>query len=111
MPRKKAPAAPATRLANLPHLPDLVLAGGIRTLAVYVMRGRDIGQPKLCLWMEPATGLVRSVALATPEGTGEANAVAVALDALATACVTPASRPPQSPVAPSAGGGKKKARA
>src|SRR5262249_19180553 len=108
MPRKKPLADPATRLASQPHLPDLVLAGGIRPIALYFMQGREIVQPKLCLWMEPATGMVRSVAFIDPADDGEGGAIARALDAFVSACIAPTFRLPSAPrdASPAASGKK-----
>src|SRR5262249_22964697 len=112
MPRKKPPADPATRLASQPHLPDLVLAGGIRPIAVYFLQGREIVQPKLCLWMEPATSIVRSVALINPTDAGERGARARARDASVTACTAPAFHTPAAPqeASPAASGKRGRGR-
>src|SRR5262249_2490013 len=94
-------------LASLPHLPELVLAGGIRPIALYFARGQDIVQQKLCLWMEPGTSVVRSVVLSNPADGEEDGAIAAALDAFVIACTAPAMQPPAVPTdASTATGGK-----
>jgi len=79
----------AERLAGLPLLPDLVIEGGKRTLAMLIREGTETVQPQLALWIDRDSGMVRAVSdlispLRHPDGgTGQA------LEALVRACTGP----------------------
>jgi hypothetical protein len=75
------------RLRRLPRLPDLVLEGGKRPLAVPLRLGDQQALVQTCLWVDAASGMVRASQALNPQsqdgGTGEA------LHALAAACAEP----------------------
>jgi pRiA4b ORF-3-like protein/uncharacterized protein DUF6930 len=89
MPRpRKAPPSPTAGLAKLPHQADLVIAGGLRPLAIYIREGGETFQPLFALWMDPDRDLIRASALIAPNQAADGGTGA-ALDALAQACAGP----------------------
>jgi len=89
MPRpRKAPPSHTARLAQLPHQADLVIAGGLRPLAIYIRERGETFQPLFALWMDPDRDLIRASALIAPHQAPDGG-IGMALDALAQACGGP----------------------
>lgn len=85
----KRTASTAERLAGMPILPDLVIEGGKRTLAMLIREGTETVQPQLALWIDRDSSMVRAVSdvispLRNPDG-----GTAIALEALVRACTGP----------------------
>ena len=79
----------AERLAGLPLLPDLVIEGGMRTLAMLVREGTEMVQPQLALWIDRDTTIVRAVSDVISPVRHTDGGTAAALEALVRACTGP----------------------
>ena len=84
--------AKLARVGRLPRRPDAVIAGGTRPLGITVREGKELVEPDMVLWLDPATGLVRASAILSPRKSSE-DRRAEALDALLDAFVKPVFAP------------------
>lgn len=71
MPRAPRPKpTPMERLTALPRRAGFTVEGGMRTLPTYVLKGREMIQPRIVLWLDAASGAVLSVGLLEPAAAG-----------------------------------------
>lgn len=53
-------------LSQLPYQPDLVIEGGVRTLLKYVTDGRELVQPRVAIWLDGESGIIRTYSMLLP---------------------------------------------
>ena len=73
MPRaRKTANAALDRIARLPRLPDLVIEGGKRPLAVWLREGNETVQPQVAIWLDSRSGFIRATRVISPlDGTDD----------------------------------------
>lgn len=76
------------RLAGLPRLPDSVLEGGRRTVAIWIREGNQVVQPDVAIWLDARSRFIRATRVINPLA-GAAGGLAEALEALLDACTGP----------------------
>ena len=93
MPRAPKTAKPAQtvadRLTGLPLLPDLLIEGGLRTLAVRVREGSQTVQPLIALWIDRDTSILRATTDLLSPSQHSDGGIGAAMDALVRACTGP----------------------
>ncbi|MEO7001687.1 MAG: hypothetical protein ABI068_07735 [Ktedonobacterales bacterium] len=90
-PRKGKDTAPQQhllRLDTLSHNLNLIIEGGIRPLGLFIReQGRTV-QPRMAIWLDADSGMVRSSSLITPDEADE-DGILGALEALQMALARP----------------------
>ena len=95
MPRKRKSASDQPRrLDTLPRDPSLVIEGGVRPLGVFVRENKRNMQPRMALWLDGESGVVRANRVIAPSETGDEDddadmGMLEALEALQTAMTGP----------------------
>lgn len=85
---RKSASDPAQKLARLPRRSDLVIAGGKRTLGLFVREGKEAVQPQMALWMDAQSGAVLASEVLNPHESAD-DCVSEALAALVEALQHP----------------------
>jgi hypothetical protein len=81
----KAASDPSQKLARLRRRPNFVIAGGKRTLGLFVREGKEAVQPQIAIWMDAQSGAILASEVLNPRESADdcvSEALAVLVEVL-----------------------------